>query len=172
MFFFFNALSVRVHKYVHVCVLRPEDNLRSHLQELFPPPLVFFIGFDCSERHPPISASPELGLQYASLCVFTWALGIKYISLHLQGKHSINWAISPVSEVCVSMGKTFYEGHRKPICAQRWFLQLWGRSSPGKRGRDGLREDGREDGHERPLQASRGWDVLAKAWESRDSQKK
>lgn len=36
-------------------------------------------------------------------------------------------------------------------------------SSPGKGGRDVLREDGREDSHERPLQASRACDVVAKA---------
>lgn len=119
MCFSFLIPFVRVHKYVHVCVLRPEDNLRSHLQELFPPPLRFSIGLKFTERHSPISASPELGLQHAPLYVFTWVLGIKCISLYLQGKHSVNGAISPVSEVCVVMGKTFYEGHRKPICAQR-----------------------------------------------------
>lgn len=36
-------------------------------------------------------------------------------------------------------------------------------SSPGKGGRDVLREDGREDSHERPLQAFRACDVVAKA---------
>lgn len=53
-----------------VCVLRPEDNLRSRLQELFPPPLRFFIGLNFTERHSPISAYPELGLQHASLFFF------------------------------------------------------------------------------------------------------
>lgn len=83
---------------------------------------VFFIALNFSERHSPISASPELGLQPASLCIFPWVLGIKCIYLYLQGKQSINWAISPVSEVCVFIGKTFYEKHRKSTYAPRWFF--------------------------------------------------
>lgn len=88
---------------------------------------VFFIALNFTERHSPISASPELGLQPASLCIFTWVLGIKCIYLYWQGKQSANWAISPVFEVCVFIGKTFYEKHRKSTYAPRWFLQLWGR---------------------------------------------
>lgn len=61
------------------------------------------------------------------------------------------------------MGKTFYEGHRNHFVLKGDFYNCEEGSIPGKGHRDVLREDSREDSHERPLQASRECDVVAKA---------
>lgn len=126
VFFFLNAVCVWgcTGMYTCVCVRAREKSQESSSETLsispkirsFYRPGLHWVAFS----HP---CFPRAGVTACITVHFYLGSGNQICVLMLASTLS-----SLVPEICVFMRKIFYEGNTRPIYAQSWFLQLWGRN--------------------------------------------